>query len=147
MTGSLPLAEDLAQEALAKALKSWPRIRDLESPGAYVHRIAVNLASSAFRRRAAERRAHVRAGAPPDAVAAPDTAIAVAVREALSGLRMEQRRVLVLRYFLGYSVQETAEVLRMPLGTVKTHTTRGLTALRERLEGPVMVQELQVRDA
>jgi RNA polymerase sigma-70 factor (ECF subfamily) len=147
VTGSLPLAEDLAQEALARAFKSWSRIRRLDSPGGYVHRMAINMAMSSFRRRAAERRAQARAGIDHEQTTNPDTAIAIAVRSALDGLRVEQRRVLVLRYFLGFSVDETAELLRMPTGTVKTHTTRGLAALRTLLDEPLTVDGVEVARA
>jgi RNA polymerase sigma factor (sigma-70 family) len=129
--GSLPMAEDLAQETLARVCKHWDRIRQMEAPGAYAHRIALNLANSAFRRRSAERRARQRLEAGEASQwSDPDSATAVAVRKALQQLRPEQRRVLVMRHFLGYSVSETAQVLRIPEGSVKTHTTRGLTQLR-----------------
>lgn len=147
MTGSRALAEDFAQEALARAYRSWGRVRELDAPGAYVHRIAVNLATSAFRRRAAERRAHARIGVERESSDEPDAAGGLAVREALATLRVEQRRVLVLRFFLGYSVEETASTLGMPVGTVKTHTTRGLAALRERLGVSITADELGVDHA
>jgi RNA polymerase sigma-70 factor (sigma-E family) len=142
MTGSRPLAEDLAQEALARALPRWSRIREMDAPGAYVHRIAVNLATSSFRRRAAERRLAARA-ASSDEHRDPDGAISVAVRQALAAIRPQQRRVLVLRYFLGYSVEETADLLGMPAGTVKTHTQRGLSALRAHFDEPVTTGDLE----
>ena len=147
LTGSRALAEEFAQEALARAYRSWARIRSLDAPGAYVHRMAVNLATSAFRRRAAERRAHARMGLEREPSTEPDAAIGIAVREALGTLRVEQRRVLVLRYFLGYSVEETATTLDMPIGTVKTHTTRGLAALRDRLGVSITADELEVGHA
>lgn len=132
--GSLPMAEDLAQETLARVCKHWARIRHMEAPGAYAHRIALNLANSAFRRRSAERRARSRLQLGEAATwSDPDSANAVAVRAALQQLRPEQRRVLVMRHFLGYSVAETAQVLKIPEGSVKTHTTRGLAALRTQL--------------
>jgi RNA polymerase sigma-70 factor (ECF subfamily) len=143
-TGSAALAEDLAQEALARAFTRWSRIRDLEAPGAYVHRIAMNLATSAFRRRSAERRAHARAGVGRDTGHEPDTAGGIAVRAALATLRPEQRKVIVLRYFLGHSVDETAALLGMPAGTVKTHTTRGIAALRTSLGVSITTDELEV---
>ena len=132
--GSLPMAEDLAQETLARVCKHWDRIRHMEAPGAYAHRIALNLANSAFRRRSAERRASRRLEAGQSTQwSDPDSASAVAVRAALQQLRAEQRQVLVMRHFLGYSVSETAQVLHMPEGSVKTHTARGLDRLRQLL--------------
>ena len=138
--GSLGVAEDLAQETLARVCKDWPRIRRMAAAGAYAHRIAMNLAASNFRRRAAERRAYARGAPRPDeAYTDADPALAVAVRAALRELRPEQRRVLVCRYFLGYSVPETAEILRIPEGSVKTHAHRGLAKLREALSEPITV--------
>lgn len=143
--GSLPMAEDLAQETLARVCKDWARIRALEAPGAYAHRTALNLANSSFRRRAAERRVSARVQPPPSAAwTEPDTAGALAVREALQQLRPEQRRVLVLRYFLGYSLAEAADLLDMPVGTVKTHAHRGLALLRDRLGTDVSSVDLGV---
>jgi len=115
----------------------------MEAPGAYAHRIAVNLATSTFRRRSVERRLGIRWGV-PETVSDPDSATAVAVRQALQQLRPQQRQVLVLRYFLGYSLNETAEVLQMPLGSVKTHAHRGLALLREELGGPVTTGEVVI---
>lgn len=138
VTGSFPLAEDLAQEALARVCREWGRVREMESPGGYAHRIAMNLATSSFRRRAAERRLAGRLGnGQPTAYDDPDPAVALAVRQSLQALRLEQRKVLVLRYFLAMSVAETAEVLQMPEGTVKTHASRGLSAMRASLSGTV----------
>lgn len=146
--GSLPMAEDLAQETLARVCKDWERIRDLEAPGAYAHRIALNLATSAFRRRAVERRVGLRLRAEErGAWSDPDGATAVAVREALQRLRRQQRQVLVLRYFLGYSLAETAELLGMPVGSVKTHAHRGLALLREVLGTPVTGEDMAVPGA
>jgi RNA polymerase sigma-70 factor (sigma-E family) len=147
LCGSMPLAEDLAQEALARVCRDWKRVRQMEAPGAYAHRVAVNLATSAFRRRAAERRANARLGPPDAVVAAPDSATAVAVRDALQSLRPEQRKVLVLRYFLGYSVAETADLLGQPVGTVKTHAHRGLSALRDQLGTSVTAEDMEMRSA
>ncbi|HVE75130.1 MAG TPA: sigma-70 family RNA polymerase sigma factor [Mycobacteriales bacterium] len=139
--GSLPLAEDLAQETFARVCKDWQRIRAMDSPIGYTHRIGLNLARSSFRRRALERRVGYRL-AREDSWHDPDAAGAVAVRAALQGLREQQRRVLVLRYFLGYSVMEAAEVLDMPVGSVKTHAARGLAALRDQLGANVTTEDM-----
>jgi RNA polymerase sigma factor (sigma-70 family) len=140
--GSLPMAEDLAQETLARVCRHWSRIRLMEAPGAYAHRIALNLAKSSFRRHSAERRARDRLTTEAASTwSDPDSASTVAVRAALHELRPEQRRVLVLRHFLGYSVAETAELLGMPEGSVKTHAFRGLAQMRASLGTEVTVDE------
>jgi RNA polymerase sigma factor (sigma-70 family) len=129
--GSLDTAEDLAQETLARVCRDWSKVRRLDAPGAYAHRMAMNLVVSTWRRRAAERRANTRIrGATQEAVEAVDAATGVAVRRALVTLPPQQRRVLVARFYLGYDVAGCADLLGMPVGTVKTHTHRGLAALR-----------------
>lgn len=138
VVGSREVAEDLAQEALARVCRDWRRVHRMAAPGAYAHRVALNLATSWFRRRAAERRAagrwHALSGRQEEAAAGlPDEADAIAIRRALGQLKAPQRKVLVCRYFLGYSVQETADVLAMPAGSVKTHAFRGIATLRELL--------------
>lgn len=146
--GSLPVAEDLAQDTLARVCKDWQRIRVLEAPGAYAHRIALNLATSMFRRRAVERRADITLRSErSDIWNDPDPTTAVPVREALAGLRPVQRKVLVLRYYLGYSVNETADVLKLPVGSVKTHAHRGLSQLRAVLGVPITEESLAVDHA
>lgn len=59
------------------------------------------------------------------------------VRELLTQLKSEERQVLELIFFQGLSQSETGERLNMPLGTVKTHSRRGLLRLRE-LSGSVV---------
>jgi RNA polymerase sigma-70 factor (sigma-E family) len=134
LTGDRAVAEDLAQETLARCCRDWDRLRTMDAPGAYAHRTAMNLGTSLLRRLAAERRARARvASALGAGDGAPDQADRVAVRDALTCLSTAQRRVLVARYYLGYDVAATARLLDLPVGTVKTHTARGLTALRAAL--------------
>ncbi len=59
------------------------------------------------------------------------------VRELLAQLRSEERQVLELIFFHGLSQSEAGEMLNMPLGTVKTHSRRGLLRLRELSAGVV----------
>lgn len=127
------VAEELAQEALVRACERWPRVRDMRAPGAWVHRVAMNLAKSRFRRSRAERRAHARHGPPRHASDEADVGDAVTVRRAVSGLAEGPRRVLVARFYLGWSVAETAEWLGLSRDAVSAHTSRGLKALHYRL--------------
>jgi RNA polymerase sigma factor (sigma-70 family) len=125
------LAEELAQDALIRVIGNWPAVQRLDSPSAWVHRVAINLANSHLRRRLAERRAMSRlsgrlAAVPHD----PDTPTALAVRAAVAGLPRRERAVVVLRFFADFSVRDVAELLAMPEGTVKTLTARALAALR-----------------
>jgi RNA polymerase sigma factor (sigma-70 family) len=67
----------------------------------------------------------------PGSVHDPDTAVAETVRQALRQLPIELRAVIVLRYYADCSVADTAAVLDVPAGTVKTRTRRALTVLRD----------------
>lgn len=122
------LAEELAQEALLRACQRWSYVQDLQSPGGWCYRVAVNLGRNVVRRRGAERRASARsrgAPTPPD----PDVADRLAVREALTGLTPKQRDAVVLRYYLGLSAQETGSMLGLSQVAVRGLTHRALAAL------------------
>jgi RNA polymerase sigma-70 factor (sigma-E family) len=128
-TGDGDLAQELAQETLARVCRDWRRVSTLDAPGAWAHRVALNLARSHFRHRAVARRhaSRLEALAYTDE---PDTAGAIAVRTAVARLPVRQRTALVLRYFADLSVAETAEAMRCPVGTVKTLTRQAILTLR-----------------
>jgi RNA polymerase sigma factor (sigma-70 family) len=132
-TGDHDLAAELTQETFARVWARWPRVRRMASPQGYTFRIALNLARSWFRRRSRERRAVARLGptATVDTVASADQ---IVVREAVLRLAGRQREVVLLRYFAGLSVDETATALRCAPGTVTTHTHRALAHLRAHLD-------------
>jgi RNA polymerase sigma-70 factor, ECF subfamily len=129
-TGSRAVAEDLAQEALARAWADWARVSTMHNPTGWVYRVAFNLAASHWRRRAAERRAERRSD-PADPCVQLHTAEAVVLRDALARLSDRQQQVVILRYYLGCNVEETAEVLGVSQGTVKTQSSRAMARLRE----------------
>lgn len=128
--GSRELAEDLAQETLVRVCGHWRRVRGADSPSAWAHRVAFNLAKSHGRRRATWSRVQARVARSPIASVESDRATAIAVRDALRSLPETQRKALILRYFADLSVRETARAMRCPENTVKTHTRRALDALR-----------------
>ncbi len=128
--GSRELAEDLAQETLARVCGHWRRVATAESPSAWAHRVAFNLAKSHGRRTGAWTRAQAKIGAPPIASVDHDRAAALAVHDALRALPDVQRQALIMRYFVDLSVRDTAIAMRCPENTVKTHTRRALEALR-----------------
>lgn len=132
-TGDRLVAEDLAHDALVTVCEKWPRIRRMERREAYVSRIAVNLAASRWRRRSAARRAAARRGPDPEVHTDPDGADTAAVRQAVVRLPQRQRTALVLRYYAGLSVAETADELDCPKGTVTSLTSRAVAALRDEL--------------
>lgn len=133
-TGDAQLAEDLAQDALTSAIRDWDKIQRSTSPGAYVHRIAMNLANDHFRRQRVARRARARLGRVDDVHHDADTPDAIAVRRAVGGLPPRQRQVVVLRYQGDLTLAEIADALNVTVGTVKSQLHHALAALRERLQ-------------
>jgi RNA polymerase sigma-70 factor (ECF subfamily) len=129
-TGDRHLAEELAQEALARLCRDWSRVQSHDSPTAWVHRVAINLSRSHWRRVAVGRRAQRRLEAQHRSTADTDVATALALRTAVAALPARQRAALVLRYFADLSVAETAAAMRCPEGTVKTLTRAAIAALR-----------------
>jgi RNA polymerase sigma factor (sigma-70 family) len=126
------LAEELAQEALARVCVSWSKVQRMDAPGAWVNRVAINLANSHFRRRGAERRAKEKLEARADrSPRFDDRDLEMVLRREVAALPKRQRAALVLRYFGDMSVSSTAEALGIPEGTVKRLTHDAIAALRK----------------
>jgi RNA polymerase sigma-70 factor (sigma-E family) len=131
LTGDWHAAEDLVQAALVKLYRVWRRIDTADDPDAYLRRILVNTHRSWWRAR--WRRELPFSGLPDrtDPVdGAERLAVADAVRRALAALPARQRTALVLRYFEDLSEIQTAELMGCSVGAVKTHTHRGVRAMR-----------------
>lgn len=130
-TGDTHLGEELAQEALVKACLRWSAIQHMDDPVAWVWRVAMNLAKSHFRRSIAERRAKEKWGGEyARSATIHDETDGDYVRQAVSTLKSRQRTALILRYYVGFSVKETAKLMGCPEGTVKTLVSRALRTLR-----------------
>lgn len=142
LTGDHGTAEQLAQDALVRAHDRWSRVRRLDRPGAWVHRVAVNLGRSWLRRRSAERRALARVGV-EHTVHEDRPAEDLAVRDAVAALPRRQREVIVLRFFLGHDVASTADVLGIATGTVTSTTSDALGALRGALDDQTLAMTPQ----
>ena len=104
MTGDRGLAEDVAQEALARAYHRWDVVGAYDRPGAWVRRVAINLATSARRRRARELRALARVASRPVEPVADPTDSDVAVWQVVRSLPRRQATALVLYYLADESV-------------------------------------------
>jgi RNA polymerase sigma-70 factor (sigma-E family) len=129
LTGDHQHAEDLLQTALAKAARRWPALRT-GSPEAYIRRILYTEHVSIWRRRRLRELLSAVPPSPTLADPADGTAVRVAVERALARLTRRQRTILVLRFFEDLSETQTAEVLGIGLGTVKSQTRDSLARLR-----------------
>jgi RNA polymerase sigma-70 factor (sigma-E family) len=126
LTGDLHRAEDLVQEALVKVALRWDRLRE-GNPTAYARTIIVRDNVSWWRRR---REVPVEDPVVGAALSSdPDAALVV--RRALQRLTPAQRAVVVLRHFDDLSVDETAAILRIAPGTVKSQNAAALARLRD----------------
>jgi RNA polymerase sigma-70 factor (ECF subfamily) len=129
--GDWPSAEDLTAEAFARAYASWRTVGRHPAPRAWVVRTALNTHISWWRRR----RREVAWDASHDAEdRAPESAeIDRNVMRALTALPTRQREVIARRIFLDLDTETTARTLGIAPGTVMTHLSRALAALRAEL--------------
>jgi RNA polymerase sigma-70 factor (sigma-E family) len=131
--GDWQLAEDAVCTALTKLYVRWGR---LSRPDSYARTMVVRAAIDEVRRPwwSRERPVSDRMPEPPVTDGTPAVIDRLEIRAALRRLPVRQRAVLVLRFLEGMSVQETAEALGCPEGTVKSHASRGLANLRQMLD-------------
>jgi RNA polymerase sigma-70 factor (sigma-E family) len=129
LTGDWALAEDMVQNALARAYLSWDRVRVLEQPEAYVRRLMINQRISWWRRhRVAEVPLQEQSETASDAALVP--AERDELRAALLQLGVRQRQAVVLRYYCDLSERDVADALGCSVGNVKSLTSRGVARLR-----------------
>lgn len=132
VSGDWHTAEDLLQTALIKLYAAWPRVRRDGTEEAYVRTIIVRAHVDERRRPWRRERSGLplnepaaRTGLPPED--------RFALLDALHALPAMQRKAVLLRHWLGLSVEETARTLGIRAGTVKSHTSRGLESLQQQL--------------
>ena len=133
--------KDATQEALVRAWRDLPSLRHPERFDAWLHRLLVNACMDEAR---SNRRHALQVELTPiDHPTIRDSAISVDERDALErGFRRldtEQRALIVLHHYLGLSLPEVAETMRIPLGTAKSRLHRALSALRAALEADARV--------
>lgn len=136
IVGDRHRAEEIVQEAFERCFRRWSRVSQLDRPGAWTRRVAINEAISVARRSSSEHRAVQRlgemaassAGAGVDPLAAlDDDGVWAAVR----ALPRDQATAIALRYGADLSVEEVAETLQATVPAVKSLLYRGRAALRD----------------
>ena len=122
--GSEAMAMDAVDEAVYKGFLAYRKLRRPEYFSTWMTRILMNVCNTVLKRRRRECAADE----------LPETAVeeydALPLREAVGKLPRELREVIVLRYFAQLTLEETAESLGVPRGTVSTRQRRALTLLR-----------------
>lgn len=128
MTGDWDEAQDIVQTSLAKLYVAWPRV-DAAGAESYARRIIANVFVDGRRRSWA--REHPTDVLPErTAQAVGDTEDKLVLLAALATLPPNQRAVLVLRFWEDMSVEQVADAMSIPVGTVKSQSARGLEKLR-----------------
>ena len=126
--------EEVVQEAFVRVYRAWAGV---EQPLTYLRSTVVNLSRSRLRRRLVARRRVEPVAAP--AMSPEEHAVLLddhrEVLDAMRRLPRRQHECLVLRYYLDLSEAEIASTLGISNGSVKSHSSRGLSALARHLEG------------
>lgn len=131
LCGDWARAEDATQDGLLKLYRAWARLDHGPALRSYAHRAVTTAVIDQGRR--PWRREHLRAVPDRAHALAPDSDRRLALLAVLRTLPVRRRACLVLRYFADLSVEETAEVLGVTTGTVKSTTARALDQLRAAL--------------
>jgi RNA polymerase sigma-70 factor (sigma-E family) len=131
-----PTAEEVVQDSFVAMHGGWQRLRDGEKALAYLRQSVVNGSRSVLRHRTVVDKNAQKA--PPDMPSAEHGALVLLERQsvvaALQELPERQRQAIVLRYYADLSEAEIADTMGISRGAVKSHTARGMTALRSALE-------------
>lgn len=122
------LGNEAADEAMTRLYQRWRTVRGYANPVGWAYRVGLNWALSNRRKAARE----VPVAVPERGVENSD--FIPEIEAALSEIPLEQRAVLVLRFYLDWDIDRVAEALRIPVGTVKSRQRRGLDAVERRLE-------------
>ncbi len=131
LTGSRPDAEDLLQTTLAKTYLAWGRVREREALDGYARRVMVNTQTSVWRRRKVDERPTDQLPERGGRDQTADLDLHDALWSALARLPRRQRAAVVLRYYEDLSEAETARVMGVSTGTVKSTTSKALAKLRD----------------
>jgi RNA polymerase sigma-70 factor (ECF subfamily) len=133
--GDRAAAEDIAQEAFAKAWRALPRFRGEAELATWLYRVVVNESLSHLRRRRVresllERFALARPAAAPRP---PDPTLRARIEAALGALSANERATFVLVHLEGFTLEDAARILERRVGTIKSQLHRALVKLRREL--------------
>lgn len=132
MLGDGSLAEEIVMDAFAKALSRWSLFARAEYPHAYLRQIVVNLCRSKVRRKVLERKVSQLFDRDEPVVHDPDMStygVNIEVWRAVQRLPDRQKACVVLRYLDDLTEPEVADVLDIPVGTVKSQLSRARAKL------------------
>jgi len=142
MIGKIPEAEDVGQETFIRFYKNLKNFRGDSGVGTYLTRIAINLSLNEIKRR--KRKNIMFVNNEGENLEIADKSITSEnnedkqlIHRAIQNLNPKFRSVIVLRLIEGYSTKETAELLKVPIGTVLSRLTRAQKKLKEMLS-PIM---------
>jgi len=128
---SLSDAEDLVQTALMRCYASWDKVVAARDSDAYVFRVLLNCRATGRRRRWSGETPTADLPERATSDRTDQLALGAAVSAAMRGLAYEHRCVLVLRYFVDLTEQQIAQILSIPVGTVKSRLSRAHTQLSQ----------------
>jgi RNA polymerase sigma-70 factor, ECF subfamily len=128
-------AEDLVQETLLLAWRGFGQLAEESNARAWLFRILINVSYEKGRRARTSPETVPLTVELGGAARTRSSTERLEVQQALAGLSIEQRAVLLLTIVEGFTCREVAEILRLPLGTVTSRLSRGRLALREVLSG------------
>jgi RNA polymerase sigma-70 factor (ECF subfamily) len=141
LTGDLGDAQDIAQEAYARAWQRWSRVSRYEAPEAWVRTVGLRLAVSRWRKAQNAAVAWRRHGPLPDPPEMDPGAVVIVA--ALRRLPRQQRTAIVLHHLADLPVEQVAHEMQSPVGSVKAWLSRGRHALAEQLNDqstPAMIR-------
>lgn len=130
--GSRDSAEDAAQDALIRAWRDLPTLRDPDRFEGWLYRVLVRACHDQWRRQGSRPTPRGLGDPHPLAIADPADAVVdrAAIDAALARLTPDQRTVLVLRYYLDLTLDDIADAVGVPVGTVKSRIHRSLDAMQ-----------------
>jgi RNA polymerase sigma-70 factor (ECF subfamily) len=145
--GNVTDASDIVQHVFMNAYRKLGSFKEESNLGTWLYRIAFNQSVTFFRERGRKRAVSMNISSGDDEISVepvtesgPSDATArgelqARIQEALQTLDEESRQIVILREFEGHSYEEIAEILEIPLGTVRSKLHRARLALKEKLTG------------